>query len=127
MDYRDDSPLYRAKMRRAQARDMMQQAVDIAKWRLSPDHLRSDAKAKGDQILSAIKAKPMQLVRKNPAWLAGSAALIGLWIFRKPIAKALPDVAQGMREGADALFAKMSQQMNGSQDQMKDEYREGTD
>jgi hypothetical protein len=120
MDYRDDSPLYRAKMRRAQARDMMMQAVDIAKWRLSPDYLRSDAKAKSDQILSAIKAKPMQLVRKNPGWLAGSAALIGLWIFRKPIAKALPDVAQGVREGADAIVAKVKQRMDRSPNQTED-------
>ncbi len=108
MDYHDDSPLYSARMRAARARDLMGEALDIAKWRLSAPMLRQDIDDKRRQITASIVAKPSEIARKHPAALASGAALLGLWLFRKPIAKALPHIAEGVREGAASLFDTLS-------------------
>ena len=110
MDYPNDNPLHAARMRVAHARDKMDDAARIAKWRLSPAMLRADIASKRKHVVAKITAKPTELARENPVATVGVIALIGLWLFRKPLMRAMPDIVQGLHEGSNAILDRISGQ-----------------
>ncbi len=115
-DYHPLDRLDHARMNAARGRDHLRDAIDYARWRFSGAQIRADAARKRKALVDAALAKPVALVQAHPLPVAGAAALLTLWLLRKPVAQAAPHIAKGISDGASQLLEQMAGARRGALD-----------